>query len=76
MEQHLYSLYDPFWRATEVLGGCDATGEWRTRKAKAYPSRMCEAMSKAYLDFFAQCSFFESTESPQELSQALGALPR
>jgi len=35
---------------------------------------MCESMSKAYLDFLAKCSFFESTESPQELSQALGAL--
>ena len=36
----IYSAYDPGWRRSEVLGGQDTDGSWKTTKAKAYPDRM------------------------------------
>ena len=47
----LYRAYDPSWRPSETLGGFDSDGSWRTTKAKAYPDRMNQVLSAAYVDF-------------------------
>ena len=70
----IYSAYDPGWRCSEVLGGQDTDGSWKTTKAKAYPDRMNRVLSEVYLTFLDSCPRQDYVAEPPQLQAALKAL--
>ena len=75
MKRNLFREYNPFWRATESLGGrCAATGAWNTAKAKIYPTALCRALATSYVMYGRQAHLEGSEDPPAEFPQALAAL--
>ena len=74
LSQNIFAAYDRSWRASEVLGGLDANGGWKTHAAKAYPPLLCKILCDAYLEYADSCSHEGYTEFPVNFQGAVDAL--
>ena len=74
LAKELYSQYDLNWKPSQILGGKNSDGSWRTSEAKSYPDRLCRTLALGFIrhDASVELDGFES--DPDNLQEALSEM--
>lgn len=70
----IFASYAAGWRATKVLGGRDASGQWRTMEAKEYPPLLSQILARQFRWYDSECERSGDEQVPEGLAEAVELL--